>query len=51
MDMPLRIHLMQQKEGRLHTVSEGPITGLGEGWWLLPHTMKKHPELKTVWMF
>ena len=35
-------------EGRLHTVSEGPITGLGEGWWLLPHTMKKHPELKTV---
>lgn len=24
-------------EGRLHTVSEGPITGLGEGWWLLPH--------------
>ena len=30
-------------EGRLHTVSEGPITGLGEGWWLLPHTMKKHP--------
>ena len=37
-----------KEEGRLHTVSEGPITGLGEGWWLLPHTMKKHPELKTV---
>ena len=35
-------------EGRLHTVSEGPITGLGEGWWLLPNTMKAHPELKTV---
>jgi glycine betaine/proline transport system substrate-binding protein len=35
-------------EGRLHTVSDGPITGLGEGWWLLPDTMKKHPELKTV---
>jgi glycine betaine/proline transport system substrate-binding protein len=34
-------------EGRLHTVSD-PITGLGEGWWLLPHTMEKHPELKTV---
>ena len=35
-------------EGRLHTVSKGPITGLGEGWWLLPHTLEKHPELKTV---
>ena len=37
-----------KSEGRLHTVSEGPISGLGEGWWLLPHTMKAHPELKTV---
>lgn len=35
-------------EGRLHKVSDGPISGLGEGWWLLPHTMSKHPELKTV---
>ena len=35
-------------EGRLHTASEGPITGLGEGWWLLPHTVEAHPELKTV---
>ena len=32
----------------MHTASEGPITGLGEGWWLLPHTVEAHPELKTV---
>ena len=36
------------KEGRLHSVVEGPITELGEGWWIPPHTRKKHPELKTV---
>ncbi len=35
-------------EGRLHSVNSGPITGLGEGWWIPPHTAKKHPELKTV---
>ena len=35
-------------EGRLHTVNTGPITGLGEGWWIPPHTAEKHPELKTV---
>ena len=35
-------------EGRLHAVNTGPITGLGEGWWLPPHTVKKHPELKTA---
>lgn len=36
------------EEGRLHSVVEGPITELGEGWWIPPHTRKKHPELKTV---
>ena len=35
-------------EGRLHSVNDAPITGLGEGWWIPPHTAKKHPELKTV---
>ena len=35
-------------EGRLHSVNDAPITGLGEGWWLPPHTLKKHPELKTA---
>jgi glycine betaine/proline transport system substrate-binding protein len=24
------------------------LQALGEGWWLLPNTMKAHPELKTV---
>ena len=36
------------KEGRLHRVNEGPITGLGEGWWVTPAFKKKHPEIKTV---
>ena len=36
------------KEGRLHSVNAGPITDLGEGWWITPATAKKHPELKTV---
>ena len=35
-------------EGRLHVANDGPITGLGEGWWLPPHTVKNHPELKTA---
>ena len=35
-------------EGRLHSINKAPITGLGEGWWLPPHTVKKHPELKTA---
>ena len=32
-------------EGRLVPVVEGPITGLGEGWWIPPHTAEKHPEI------
>ena len=39
---------MASDEGRLHAVNTGPITGLGEGWWIPPHTAEKHPELKTV---
>ena len=35
-------------ENRLIVANNAPITGLGEGWWLPPQTMKKHPELKTV---
>ena len=35
-------------EGRLHIANESPITGLGEGWWIPPHTAKKHPQLKTA---
>ncbi len=36
------------KEGRLHSVLNGPITQLGEGWWVPPYTLEKNPELKTV---
>lgn len=32
----------------LHSINAGPITQLGEGWWIPPATAKKHPELKTV---
>jgi len=35
-------------EGRLHVGNDGPITGLGEGWWIPPHTAKKYPQLKTA---
>lgn len=36
------------EEGRLHSLNDGPISGLGEGWWIPPHTAEKYPELKTV---
>ena len=36
------------KEGRLHIANKAPITGLGEGWWVTPGTLKRHPELKTA---
>jgi glycine betaine/proline transport system substrate-binding protein len=35
-------------EGRLHSANAGPISGLGEGWWIPPHTAEAHPELATV---
>ena len=25
--------------GRLHIGNAAPMTGLGEGWWILPHTL------------
>ena len=34
--------------GSLHSANGGPITELGEGWWITPATAAKHPELKTV---
>jgi len=36
------------EEGRLHIANKAPITGLGEGWWVTPGTLKRHPELKTA---
>ncbi len=35
-------------EGRLHSAINGPITELGEGWWIPPYFAEAHPELKTV---
>jgi len=35
-------------EGRLHVVNNGPITDLGEGWWVSPAFVAAHPELDTV---
>ncbi len=34
--------------GRLHAVNRGPITGLGEGWWIPPYIAAANPELQTV---
>ncbi|WP_205661411.1 ABC transporter substrate-binding protein [Paramylibacter kogurei] len=36
------------EEGRLHSLLKGPITDLGEGWWVTPAFKEKHPELDTV---
>ncbi len=35
-------------EGTLHIANMGPITELGEGWWIDANTAKNHPEIKTV---
>ena len=32
-------------EGRLHKVNNGPITQLGEGWWVTPAFAEAHPDL------
>ncbi len=32
----------------LRTISDNPITGVGQSWWISPEAVKKHPELKTV---
>lgn len=43
--IPLKKALDEQ---RLILANQSPITDLGEGWWLSPSTVKKHPELKTA---
>lgn len=35
-------------EGRLHSVIAGPITDLGEGWWVTRKFAEDHPDLDTV---
>ena len=36
------------KEGSMLALNGGPITDLGEGWWVTPAFAAKHPELNTV---
>ena len=36
------------EEERLFSAIKGPITELGEGWWVTPETLERHPEFKTV---
>ncbi|PTQ67510.1 glycine betaine ABC transporter substrate-binding protein [Celeribacter persicus] len=36
------------EEGRMIKLLDGPITGLGEGWWVTAAFAKDHPELDTV---
>ena len=38
-------------EGRLHPVVSGPISGLGEGWWVPSYTLEQNPELQTIEVF
>ena len=35
-------------EKRLIIANQAPITGLGEGWWITPGTVEKHPEIKGM---
>ena len=35
-------------EGSMLALNGGPITDLGEGWWITPAFAEKHPELNTV---
>ncbi|MDB4139497.1 ABC transporter substrate-binding protein [Candidatus Thioglobus sp.] len=34
--------------GRLHVANPEPMSGLGEGWWVLPSTLDANPELTSV---
>ncbi len=35
-------------EGRLHSAQPGPITDLGEGWFVPDYVLAKNPDIKTV---
>ncbi|SEL36275.1 ABC transporter substrate-binding protein [Pacificibacter marinus] len=37
-----------KEEGSLVALNGGPITGLGEGWWITKKFKEDHPELDTV---
>ena len=35
-------------EKRIFVANKAPITGLGEGWWITPGTVKKYPQIKNM---
>ena len=37
-----------EEQGKLNVLNSSPITGLGEGWFVTPGTLQRHPHLKTV---
>lgn len=37
-----------KEEGSMVALNGGPITGLGEGWWVTPKFAEEHPDLDTV---
>ena len=43
---PLKVAL---DEGRLHSANDGPISGLGEGWWVPPYVVENHPSSRRCW--
>ena len=42
---PLKVAV---SEKRIVVANKAPITGLGEGWWITPATVEKHPEIKGM---
>ena len=42
---PLKMAL---DEGRLQSANDGPISGLGEGWWVPPYVVENHPDLTDL---
>ncbi len=42
---PLKVAVAEK---RIIIANKAPITGLGEGWWITPGTIKKHPKIKGM---
>ena len=42
---PLKVAV---SEKRIFVANKAPITGLGEGWWITPGTVKKYPQIKGM---
>jgi len=42
---PLKVAVAEK---RIFVANKAPITGLGEGWWITPGTVKKYPQIKDM---